>query len=84
MPLPGIHSAHEPPANSPSLNGSSFGIPCSKELCFRDPGTTPAGAVIIGVEELRAVKTFAQLPPTTLAHLAGAVEAIRLLPGEYF
>lgn len=39
---------------------------------------------MIGVDQLRAVKTFAQLPPKTLTYLAAAVEDIQLLPGEYF
>lgn len=39
---------------------------------------------MIGIEELRTVKTFAPLPDTVLRYLAGAVEDIHLLPGEYF
>jgi thioredoxin reductase (NADPH) len=39
---------------------------------------------MITLEELREVPVFAELPQTTLAHLVGAVEDIRLLPGEYF
>ncbi|WP_431278305.1 FAD-dependent oxidoreductase [Leifsonia poae] len=39
---------------------------------------------MITVEELRGIRIFAPLPPTTLAHLANTVEDIQLLPGEYF
>ncbi|WP_254455856.1 FAD-dependent oxidoreductase [Paeniglutamicibacter quisquiliarum] len=39
---------------------------------------------MIGIEELRTVKTFAALGPEVLGYLAGAVEDIHLLDGEYF
>lgn len=39
---------------------------------------------MIGIDELRTVKTFAPLPAEVLAYLAGAVEDIHLLDGEYF
>lgn len=39
---------------------------------------------MIGIEELRTVKTFALLPDEVLGYLATAVEDIHLLPGEYF
>ncbi|PQZ87314.1 pyridine nucleotide-disulfide oxidoreductase [Arthrobacter sp. MYb227] len=39
---------------------------------------------MIGIEELRTVKTFAPLPDEVLGYLATAVEDIHLLPGEYF
>lgn len=39
---------------------------------------------MIGIDELRTVKTFAPLPVEVLVYLAGAVEDIHLLDGEYF
>lgn len=39
---------------------------------------------MIGIDELRTVKTFAPLPAEVLVYLAGAVEDIHLLDGEYF
>lgn len=39
---------------------------------------------MIGIEELRTVKTFAPLSDAVLGYLASAVEDIHLLPGEYF
>jgi len=39
---------------------------------------------MITVEGLRGIPIFAPLPPATLEYLAGAVEDIRLVPGEYF
>ena len=39
---------------------------------------------MISIDELRSVKTFAPLPPEVLGYLAGAVEDIHLLDGEYF
>jgi thioredoxin reductase (NADPH) len=39
---------------------------------------------MITVAELRGIRIFAPLPDQTLAYLAGAVEDIRLTPGEYF
>lgn len=39
---------------------------------------------MISADELRSVPLFSSLPPPTLEFLSGAVEDIRLLPGEYF
>jgi thioredoxin reductase (NADPH) len=39
---------------------------------------------MIGADELRTVKTFAPMRPEVLGHLAGAVEEIHQLDGEYF
>ena len=39
---------------------------------------------MITVDGLRGIRIFAPLPTETLEYLAGAVEDIRLLPGEYF
>ncbi len=39
---------------------------------------------MITVEELRGIRIFAPLPEHALSYLAGAVEDIRLSPGEYF
>ncbi|SFR71734.1 thioredoxin reductase (NADPH) [Agromyces sp. CF514] len=39
---------------------------------------------MITVEVLRAIPIFAPLPAEALGYLAGAVEDIRLVPGEYF
>ena len=53
----------------------------------RRPGAVSGDARVPGmitVEELRAIKIFAPLPAETLEYLAGAVEDIHLVPGEYF
>jgi thioredoxin reductase (NADPH) len=39
---------------------------------------------MIDIDELHAIPVFASLEPAALAFLAGAVEDIRLAPGEYF
>jgi len=39
---------------------------------------------MITVEGLRGIPVFAPLPSEAVEYLAGAVEDIRLLPGEYF
>jgi thioredoxin reductase (NADPH) len=39
---------------------------------------------VITVDELRAIPVFSALPAEPVDYLAGAVEDIRLLPGEYF
>jgi len=39
---------------------------------------------MITVDELRALHVFAAVPDAALAYLVGAVEDIRLVPGEYF
>ncbi|MFD4959087.1 FAD-dependent oxidoreductase [Microbacterium sp. NPDC058389] len=39
---------------------------------------------MITVDELRTLHVFAAVPDAALAYLAGAVEDIRLVPGEYF
>ncbi|WP_460567707.1 FAD-dependent oxidoreductase [Humibacter soli] len=39
---------------------------------------------MITVDELRAIDVFAPLPSEALTYLVGAVEDIRLVPGEYF
>src|SRR5690606_14539466 len=39
---------------------------------------------IITADALRGVPLFSALPPATLDHVAGAVEDIRLVAGEYF
>ncbi|HWT33034.1 MAG TPA: FAD-dependent oxidoreductase [Microbacterium sp.] len=39
---------------------------------------------MITVAELRGIRVFAPLPQETLEYLTGAVEDIRLAPGEYF
>jgi thioredoxin reductase (NADPH) len=39
---------------------------------------------VITVGELRGIPIFAALPDPTLTYVAGAVEDIRLVPGEYF
>ncbi|MBM7496075.1 FAD-dependent oxidoreductase [Oerskovia paurometabola] len=44
----------------------------------------PLEARMITLAELRAVAMFEPLPPEPLEFLVGAVEDIRLLPGEYF